>query len=267
MDRFVLGVEYDGSAYSGWQWQPSRRSIQNELEKALSKVADHPVSVVCAGRTDAGVHALEQIVHFDSFATRSCDAWLLGGNSGLPDDIRILWVKPIAGDFHARSSALARLYRYVIHNRSVKSALQYNQATWSYRPLDAELMHTAAQSLVGNHDFSSFRAKGCQSLSPFRHMYFIDVSREKDKVTLSICANAFLHHMVRNIAGVLMDIGSGKQPAEWTLELLAAKKREVAGVTAPPYGLYLESVYYPAHFGLFKHPAFNILPDDIKRFN
>jgi tRNA pseudouridine38-40 synthase len=267
MDRFVLGIEYDGSAYCGWQWQPNRRSIQNELEKALSKVADHPVSVICAGRTDAGVHALEQIVHFDTSATRSFDAWLLGGNSHLPNDIRILWVKPIPDDFHARYSALARLYRYVIHNRSVKSALQYNQATWSYRPLDAELMNSAAQCLVGNHDFSSFRAKGCQSLSPFRHMYFVDVSREKDKVNISICANAFLHHMVRNIAGVLMDIGAGKQSAEWTLELLAVKKREIAGVTAPPFGLYLESVYYPAHYGFLKHPAFYKLPDDIKRFN
>lgn len=267
MKRFVLGIEYDGSGYCGWQWQPNRRSIQSELEKALSKVANQSVSVVCAGRTDAGVHAFEQIVHFDTSVTRDIDAWLLGGNCYLPDDIRILWVKQMENDFHARYSALARLYRYVIHNRPVKSALQYNQLTWCYKPLDAVAMNLAGKHLIGNHDFSSFRAKGCQSISPFRQVHFVDVRRENDKVIISVCANAFLHHMVRNIAGVLMDVGIGKQPVGWPLELLSAKKREIAGVTAPPYGLYLESVYYPAHYGILKHPAFNKLPDDIKRFS
>ncbi len=266
MPRFVLGIEYDGSDFCGWQWQPDRRSVQSELENALSKVANQPVTVVCAGRTDAGVHALEQIVHFDVTVERGNDAWLLGGNSNLPDDIRILWVKEIQNDFHARYSALARLYRYVIHNRPVKSALQPSQVTWCYHPLDEEAMHLAGQHLVGNHDFSSFRAKGCQSLSPFRQVHFIDVSRDKDKVMVLVCANAFLHHMVRNIVGVLMAIGVGKQSANWTLDLLAAKKRELAGVTAPPYGLYLEAVHYPEGYGFLKHPAFNKLPHDIKRF-
>jgi tRNA pseudouridine38-40 synthase len=267
MDRIILGVEYDGSDFCGWQSQPGRRSIQSELEKALSKIANQAVSVTCAGRTDAGVHALEQIVHFDVTVQRDDTAWLLGGNSYLPDDIRILWVRRVEHDFHARYSALARLYRYVIHNRPVKPALGGNQVTWCYHPLDAGLMGLASQHLVGNHDFSSFRAKGCQSKSPFRQVHFVDVSRNDDKVIISICANAFLHHMVRNIAGVLMDIGVGKHRPDWTLQLLAAKRRELGGITAPPSGLYLESVYYPGHYGILKHPAFDKLPDDVKRFD
>jgi tRNA pseudouridine38-40 synthase len=267
MTRIVLGVEYDGSSFSGWQWQPNRSSVQSELEKALAKVANHPISVICAGRTDAGVHALEQVAHFDVNVKRDLSAWLLGGNSYLPDDIRIIWVKRALGDFHARYSAIARLYRYVILNRSVKSALLGKQTTWCYQPLDADVMNKAAQYLVGNHDFSSFRAQGCQSKSPFRIVHFVDVCRDGDKVIIQICANAFLHHMVRNIAGVLMGIGVGKQPEDWTLELLAAKKRELGGVTAPPYGLYLESVYYPACYGISKHPAFHKLPEDAQRFD
>lgn len=267
MVRIVLGIEYDGSDFSGWQWQPNRPSVQASLEQALSRVANSPVTLVCAGRTDAGVHALEQIVHFDVDVVRSLSAWLLGGNSYLPDTIRIIWVKEAVGDFHARYSAIARLYRYVILNRPVKSALQCKQVTWCYQPLDAEVMHRAAQHLVGNHDFSSFRAQGCQSKSPVRLVYFVGVKREADKVIIEVCANAFLHHMVRNITGVLIAVGMGKQPEDWLLALLIAKKRALAGVTAPPYGLYLESVYYPAHYGVLKHPAFNQLPDDAKRFD
>jgi tRNA pseudouridine38-40 synthase len=264
--RVVLGVEYDGSGYHGWQAQINGRSVQQSLEQALSKVADHPVTVICAGRTDAGVHALEQVVHFDTHAERHLDAWLLGGNALLPPDVKIVWAKPAVGDFHARYSALARFYRYVIINRPVKSALFHRRSTWCYAPLDSGKMHHAAQSLLGEHDFSSFRAQGCQSKSPRRMMYFIDVYREGDKVVMDISANAFLHHMVRNIAGVLMDIGAGKQPLEWTQDLLAAKDRKVAGVTAPPDGLYLGAVYYPEHYGITKHPVFNKLPDDARRF-
>ncbi|NOU20233.1 MAG: tRNA pseudouridine(38-40) synthase TruA [Methyloglobulus sp.] len=267
MTRIVLGIEYDGSGFFGWQWQPNRPSVQGELEKALSKVANHPVSVICAGRTDTGVHALEQVVHFDANVERDLHAWLLGGNSYLPDGIRIIWVKQAVRDFHARYSAIARLYRYVILNRPVKSALLGKQTTWCYHPLDAEIMNKAAQHLVGNHDFSSFRAQGCQSKSPVRIVHFVDVYRDGDKVIIGICANAFLHHMVRNIAGVLIDIGLGKQAEDWTLVLLATKKRELGGVTAPPYGLYLESVYYPACYGIPKHPAFQKLPEDAKRFD
>ena len=267
MARIVLGVEYDGSGFSGWQWQTNQTSVQGELEHALSKVANNPVTVICAGRTDAGVHALEQVVHFDVNVERGLNAWLLGGNSNLPDAIRITWVRQAVGDFHARYSAIARLYRYVILNRSVKSALLGKQTTWCYHFLDVNIMNKAAQHLIGNHDFSSFRAQGCQSKSPFRIVHFVEVYREGDKVIIQICANAFLHHMVRNIAGVLMDIGTGKQTEDWPLVLLAAKKRELGGVTASPCGLYLESVYYPDCYGISKHPAFNKLPEDAKRFD
>jgi tRNA pseudouridine38-40 synthase len=265
--RIVLGVEYDGSGFSGWQWQAHQRSVQLVLEQALSKVANHPVTVICAGRTDAGVHALEQVVHFEAETERDLHAWMLGGNSNLPDDVRITWVKKALGDFHARYSAIARFYRYIILNRPVKSALLRKQVTWCYSPLDAGKMHEAAQHLIGQHDFSSFRAQGCQSKSPMRAMYFIDVYRESDKVIIDISANAFLHHMVRNIAGVLMDIGAGKQPVEWTQHLLEVKSRKLGGITAPPDGLYLGAVYYPEYYGILKHPVFDKLPADAKRFD
>lgn len=245
--------------------QTSLRSVQSVLEQALSKVADHPVTVICAGRTDAGVHAFEQVVHFDTHAQRELHAWVLGGNCNLPDDVRILWANPALEDFHARYSAIARFYRYIIINRPVKSALTPNQTTWCYPPLDAEKMHNAAQHLLGNHDFSSFRAQGCQSKSPFRILYFIDVVRDGEKVIIELSANAFLHHMVRNIAGVLMDIGAGKQPVNWTAELLVLKNRKLGGVTAAPDGLYLAGVYYPDRYGLAKHPIFEKLPADAKR--
>jgi len=265
MTRIVLGIEYDGSGFSGWQWQTHQRSVQQVLEQALSKVANHPVTVQCAGRTDTGVHALEQVVHFDAKVERELHTWVLGGNSNLPDDVRITWVKPAVGDFHARYSAIARFYRYVILNRPIKSALLRNQATWHHNPLDADKMHRAAQHLIGKHDFSTFRAQGCQSKSPCREMYFIDVYRGDDKVIIDISANAFLHHMVRNIAGVLMDIGAGKQDENWTQELLEVKNRKLGGVTAPPYGLYLGAVYYPEHYGIAKHPVFDKLPVGAKR--
>ncbi|CAA9892766.1 pseudouridylate synthase I [Candidatus Methylobacter favarea] len=267
MTRIILGVEYDGSGFSGWQWQASRRTVQQVLERALSKVADQKVSVICAGRTDAGVHAFEQIAHFDVNVERDLHSWMLGGNSNLPDDVRIIWAKEAVADFHARYSAIARFYRYIIVNRPVKSALLRKQATWCYVPLDAERMHQAGQYLIGNHDFSSFRAQGCQSKSPFRVMYFIDVYRNDEKVIIDIAANAFLHHMVRNIAGVLMDIGTGKRPVDWAQHLLEVKNRELGGATAAPDGLYLGAVYYPEQYGIQKHPVFNKLPADAKRFD
>lgn len=265
MTRIVLGIEYDGSGFSGWQWQTQQRSVQQVLERALSKVADHKITVQCAGRTDTGVHALEQVAHFDAKIGRELHAWKLGGNSNLPDDIRITWVKQAVGDFHARYSAIARFYRYVILNRPIKSALLRNQVTWRPSPLDADKMHQAAQHLIGKHDFSTFRAQGCQSKSPCREIYFIDVYRDGDKVIMDISANAFLHHMVRNIAGVLMDIGAGKQQMNWTQELLEVKSRKLGGVTAPPDGLYLGAVYYPEHYGIAKHPVFEKLPVDARR--
>ncbi|MGY6274928.1 tRNA pseudouridine(38-40) synthase TruA [Methylomonas sp. MgM2] len=267
MARIVLGIEYDGSAYAGWQWQAGKPTLQGELQTALSRIADEAITVHCAGRTDAGVHALEQVVHFDSNVNRDLRAWLMGGNSLLPEDIRIIWVKPAVGDFHARYSAIARFYRYVILNRPMKSALLRTQATWCYLPLDAGKMHLAAQYLIGEHDFSSFRAQGCQSKSPNRFMHFVDVYRDDDRVVIDICANAFLHHMVRNIAGVLIEIGSGKRPVDWTAQLLDIRNRAVAAMTAPPHGLHLGGVYYPDQYGIPGHPIFAKLPPDARRFD
>lgn len=265
--RIVLGIEYDGSAFFGWQRQTEQRSVQGDLERALSVIANHEVTVQCAGRTDTGVHALEQVVHFDTSAQRDPYAWLRGTNSHLPDDVRVLWVQSAVGDFHARYSAIARFYRYIIFNRPMKSAILKQQATWCALPLNEEKMHTAAQSLLGRHNFSSFRAQACQSKSPYRHIYFVDVYRDDDKVIMDIAANAFLHHMVRNIAGVLMAIGTGKQPVEWTQQLLDVKSRVLGGVTAPPDGLYLGAVFYPELYGLPKHDIFNKLPADARRFD
>lgn len=267
MKRIILGVEYAGSGFCGWQWQPSKRSVQQVLEAALSKVANRPVTVICAGRTDAGVHALEQVVHFDVETKHELHTWMLGGNSYLPSDVKIIWVKEAVDDFHARYSAIARFYRYIILNRPARPALLHKQVTWCYPQLDAEEMHQAGQHLIGEHDFTSFRAQGCQSKSPFRVLHFIDVYRDGDKVVIDISANAFVHHMVRNIAGVLMEIGMGKQPAEWTQDLLKVKSRKMAGITAPPDGLYLGAVYYPERYGLAKHRVFDKLPADAKRFD
>jgi tRNA pseudouridine38-40 synthase len=266
MKRIVLGIEYDGSHFFGWQWQVSQRNIQHELQQALSKIAQHHVTVQCAGRTDTGVHATEQVVHFDTSATRSLEAWHRGTNTHLPPDVRVIWAQEAVGDFHARYSAIARFYRYVILNRNTPSALN-RQTTWCALPLDEKKMHQAAQTLVGHHDFTSFRAQGCQSKSPFRTMYFIDVQREGEKVMIELSANAFLHHMVRNIAGVLMAIGAQKQPVSWTQELLEVKSRKLGGVTAPSDGLHLAGVYYPPHYGIIKNPIFNKLPADARRFD
>lgn len=264
--RIALGIEYDGGGFAGWQRQSGQRTVQACVEEALSKVADAPISVVCAGRTDAGVHALEQVIHFDSKVERDLRAWVMGANTHLPDDVRILWAKRLSSGFHARASAIARFYRYVILNRPMKSALRRKQMTWCYSPLDAARMAEAARHLIGEHDFSSFRAQGCQSKSPFRMMHFIHVRREGEEVVIDLCANAFLHHMARNIAGVLMEIGRGKKPPCWALELLHARDRASGGVTAPPDGLYLGGVCYPQEFGLARHEVFRHLPAHARRY-
>jgi tRNA pseudouridine38-40 synthase len=266
MSRVVLGIEYDGSLFSGWQYQNEQRTIQDEVQKALSKVADHQITVQCAGRTDSGVHALEQVVHFDTDINRHLNSWVMGGNTNLPKDVRIIWARQSVDDFHARYSTIARFYRYVILNRKMKSALIPQQATWCYNFLDEVKMHKAAQALVGEHDFSSFRAQGCQSRSPNRLMHFINVYRQQEQVIIDLSANAFLHHMVRNIAGVLMDIGMDKQPVSWTQNLLDIKDRKQGGVTASPYGLYLGGVYYPEKYGIKKHSVFDLLAPDVRRF-
>lgn len=249
--RIALGLEYDGRRFHGWQSQKSGvRTVQSALEAALSKVAAHPVKVVCAGRTDAGVHASGQVVHFDTEAARELRAWVLGCNTQLPDDVSVNWARVVDDAFHARFSARARRYHYIILNRAVRSALHRGRATWHHYQLDAGRMHEAGQVLLGEHDFSAFRAKDCQSKTPFRNVHHLTVTRAGDWITLDIQANAFLHHMVRNIAGVLIAIGQEQQTTDWAAQVLAARDRRQGGVTAPPDGLYLRTVQYDAHWNL-----------------
>lgn len=250
--KIALRVEYDGSTFSGWQRQESVPSVQERLETALSRVADHPIQVCCAGRTDAGVHAVTQVVHFETTAQRLPKAWVWGTNTHLPRAVRVLWATEISADFDARRSALSRTYHYFIYNSPIRPALLSPQVTWCYRPLVAEDMHKAAQTWLGEHDFSSFRAAECQSRSPVRRVMNIAVQRQGAVVRFSVTANAFLHHMVRNMAGVLMDIGAGRQDIEWAERVLKARARIKAGITAAPNGLYLVSVAYPSKFGLDK---------------
>lgn len=248
--RWCAGVEYLGTAYGGWQAQGHVDSVQARVEAALSAIADAPLRVHCAGRTDAGVHALQQVVHFDSAAARDAYAWLVGGNSRLPADISLRWVQPAADDFHARHSANRRHYRYVIHNSRARSAQAGGRATWWTWPLDAERMHQAAQALIGEHDFSAFRAAECQSSTPMRRLDAISVTRHGDYVLIDVCANAFLHHMVRNISGTLLYIGQGRAAPDWAGELLAGRDRSLAGPTAPPQGLYFVGPEYPPRFAV-----------------
>jgi tRNA pseudouridine38-40 synthase len=250
MLRIAVGFEYDGSAYSGWQIQASAVSIQSVAERAIGLVADGPVSLTCAGRTDAGVHAIGQVAHFDTGAVRTARAWALGTNSNLPNDVCVLWAHEVTDAFHARYSATARTYRYVILNRSSRPALLRQRVCWVHRPLDAERMHGAAQHLVGEHDFSAFRAAECQSRSALRRVHAISVKRNAEYLRIDVTANAFLHHMVRNIAGVLIEIGTGDAEPDWARTVLASRDRTAGGVTAPAGGLYLMHVAYPDHFGL-----------------
>jgi len=248
--RIAAGIEYDGSAFAGWQTQPHAPSVQDALQAALARVADHPVKVVCAGRTDAGVHALGQVVHFDTDAIRRQRSWVLGANSNLPAAINVNWTREVDQNFHARFSAVARSYRYVILNRWTRSAVHAQRATWIHEPLDAAAMHRAAQHLLGEHDFSSYRALACQAKSPVRTIERIAVGRDNEWVTLDVTANAFLHHMVRNIAGVLISIGRGEQPEDWTRQVLEHRDRALGGVTAVPQGLYFVGPRYPGEFGI-----------------
>ncbi len=242
--RVALGVEYDGCRYYGWQRQKTGPSVQATVERALTEVADEPVAVTCAGRTDSGVHATGQVVHFDTAARRSERQWALGANSLLPADVAVRWARTDIGDFHARFHALARSYVYTILNRPARSALLRDRVFWVRRPLDVEAMVAGASSLVGRHDFSSFRASECQAHSPVRTITALEVSREGDVIRIAVTANAFLHHMVRNIAGSLVAVGKGRYPAEWIAEALAARDRRRAGMTAPAAGLCLVRVDY-----------------------
>ena len=255
MPRIALGLEYDGSRYRGWQIQDHAPSVQDELQKALSFVAAHPTAVVTAGRTDTGVHAAMQVVHFDAPLDRGERSWVLGANSRLPRDISALWARPVPEHFHARFGAQARSYRYLIQNRSSRPALMRERASWVREPLDADRMHIAAQQFCGTHDFSSFRAAECQSRSPIRRLDSITVVRKGEYLAIDVTANAFLHHMVRNIAGVLIAIGRGLQPVEWVTTVLAARERRLGGVTAAPEGLFLVGVRYAPEFGLPSEPS------------
>ncbi|TXH03597.1 MAG: tRNA pseudouridine(38-40) synthase TruA [Nevskiaceae bacterium] len=250
MSRWAAGIEYLGTAYGGWQEQGRVHSIQGEIQRALSFVAAHPLRVTCAGRTDAGVHAFQQVVHFDTDAQRTPYAWLLGTNTNLPPDISLRWVQPVAADFDARRSARARHYRYVIHNHRARSALLFQRVGWWPQALDAAAMHEGAQALVGEHDFSAFRDSQCQSSTPMRNLHHLRVRRQGEFVIMDICGNAFLHHMVRNITGVLAEVGLGKRQPSWVGEVLASRDRTQAGVNAPPGGLYFIGPEYPERFGL-----------------
>lgn len=253
--RFALGIEYDGSNYFGWQRQREVTCVQEVLERALSKVANHSVEVVCAGRTDAGVHATGQVVHFDSNEARTIPAWTMGVNSNLPADVAVRWVREVPADFSARFSATGRRYRYIICNTRLRPAILGRGVSHYHFELDVERMHLAAQALLGEHDFSAFRAAQCQSHSANRCVTHIEVSRHGDFVVIDIAANAFLHHMVRNIVGSLLEVGKGEQALEWPAQLLAQRDRTLAAATAKAEGLYLVQVDYPAEFALPKLPA------------
>jgi tRNA pseudouridine38-40 synthase len=243
--KLALGVEYLGTNFHGWQLQKSGiRTVQQVVEEALSSIADKPIRVFCSGRTDAGVHALEQVIHFETDVERKDSAWLFGGNVNLPYDVNFKWVKQVNDDFHARFNAFARQYHYKIHNTPVRSALSGAYTLWEPRKLDVTAMSVAAEYLLGEHDFSSFRGSLCQAKSPIKTIEFIRLAQTDHEILLDIKANAFLHHMVRNIVGTLLKVGRGEKSIEWVKEVLEAKDRKRAGATAEPQGLYFVKAFY-----------------------
>jgi tRNA pseudouridine38-40 synthase len=260
--RIAVGLEYDGSAYSGWQTQRALRTVQQVAERALSGVAAEPISVVGAGRTDAGVHAAGQVAHFDTTARRTMRAWVLGTNSALPEDVAVAWAVPVPQHFHARYCAEARTYRYVIGNRMARPALSARRAAWVWRALDASRMAEAAQLLTGEHDFSAFRSADCQAASPVRRLERLEVVRLGDWIVIEASANAYLHHMMRNIAGLLITVGKGEAPPAWAREVLEGRDRTRGAATAPAAGLYLWEVRYPAAFALPPASAPRVFPAD-----
>ncbi len=248
--RLALGIEYDGTSFCGFQSQPSGCGIQDALERAIGTIAGHPLTVIAAGRTDAGVHAALQVVHFDTGAERPLTAWVRGVNAHLPPAVAALFAQPVAADFHARFSATARHYTYLLLNRAERPGLLTGRVGWYHRPLDVITMHTAAQTLLGTHDFTSFRAAGCQAKSPVRTLARAVVAAQGNLLRFDFTANAYLHHMVRNIVGALVTIGAGKAPVTWLAELLAVRDRTRAAPTFAPDGLYFAGVDYAARFGL-----------------
>jgi tRNA pseudouridine38-40 synthase len=248
--RIAIGIEYDGSRFIGWQTQPGGGSVQDALESALSAIAGAPVGATAAGRTDRGVHALAQAVHFDTEARRPESAWVRGANALLPGGVAVLWARPVDDEFHARFSAVSRTYRYVLLNRAVRPALASRYAGWFHAPLDVAAMREAAALLVGEHDFSAFRSAECQAKTPLRRLYALEIERRGERIDLVLRANAFLHHMVRNIVGTLVYVGKGKHPPRWAREVLDSRERARAAPTFAAEGLYLEAVEYEAKWGL-----------------
>ena len=252
--RIALGIEYDGTAYNGWQRQRVGLGVQERLEDALSLVADHKVEAVCAGRTDTGVHAAGQVAHFDTVSRRGERGWVLGANTNLPDDISVTWAREVDEEFHARFSATGRTYQYLFLNRLQRSALYRRRAWWVHEPLDVAQMQLAAAAIVGEHDFSAFRAAGCQASHATREITALTLERQGEFILLEVSANAFLQHMVRNITGTLVAIGRGDEKPGWAAEVLAGRDRKAAGIAAPPHGLTLVAVDYPPEFGLPADP-------------
>jgi len=248
--RYAIGVEYDGSAFLGWQIQPQEPTVQACVERALARVADHDIRVTCCGRTDSGVHALCQVAHFDSVAVRSERSWILGLNSHLPAGASVLWIRQVDDDFHARFSPFSRSYRYFILNRWTRPALDARRKSWCRTPLDADKMHRAAQFLLGEHDFTSFRASACQAQHAVREIQEISVRRDGDTIQLDVSANGFLYHMIRNIVGSLLRVGTGDAPPEWLGEVLEKRDRGLAAPTAAADGLYFVGARYPEKYNL-----------------
>jgi len=258
--RIILVLEYDGSRYCGWQSQPKGCSIQDALEIALSRIAKEDIRVIAAGRTDAGVHALYQVVHFDTFVQRPISAWIRGVNALLPDDIAILWATETSEKFHARYSAIERHYQYLLLNQSVRPGIHSKKVGWYHQPLALEKMQVAGEVLVGEHDFSSFRAAECQAKSPVRTITQLNISRQGNLLIFDLRANAFLHHMVRNIIGCLVYIGKGKYSPEWMSELLESCNRTYAAPTFSPAGLYLAGVIYESNWLLPNLTEMPVIP-------
>lgn len=248
--RIALGIEYEGSSFCGWQTQAAGCAVQDRLEAALTQIAAAPVATICAGRTDAGVHALAQVVHFDCDAERPPSAWVRGVNALLPPSLAVIWAQPVREDFHARFCATARHYRYVLLNHPVRPAADHGRVGWFHAPLDMDRMRAAAALLIGEHDFSAFRSAECQAKSPVRTLMQLELTRQDPYLVFDFCANGFLHHMVRNIVGSLIYVGKGRQDAGWIGELLAARARKAAAPTFDPAGLYLAAVDYDAVWGL-----------------
>jgi tRNA pseudouridine38-40 synthase len=248
--RIAIGLEYVGTAFAGWQTQDDVRTVQAVLERSLARIADRPIAVVCAGRTDAGVHALGQVAHFDTTAARAPRAWMLGVNGDLPPDVSISWARPVPRHFHARYSVSSRTYRYLILNRSARSALAAGRAALIHRALNVDRMRAAAARLMGEHDFSAFRAAECQARSPVRRLYELSIERSGEWVRVDLTANAFLHHMARNLVGLLIAVGRGDAAPDWATAVLEGRDRSKGAPTAPAEGLYLHRVNYPPAFGL-----------------